>query len=1313
VVGVYEQELTIRMELIANNDQVVYTDAGSDPYTNNNGFTMLAENQANLDAVIGNANYDIGHVFSTGGGGVASLGSVGVNDRKGRGVTGLPAPTGDPFYVDFVSHEIGHQFGGNHTFNGDSGACSGARWGPTAFEPGSGTTIQAYAGICGDDDLQQNSDPHFHAISLDEILAHVDTEIPNVGSRRPTGNTVPFVEAGTNFAIPANTPFGLTAQGLDPDGDTLTYSWEQMDLGPQQDVNAGDNGSSPLFRSWVPSENPTRYFPRLQDIVNNTTVIGETIPTTTRELNFRVTARDNRIGAGGVSTDDIRLNVFDTGSPFQITSHNTPELLNGLSFEPLTWDVAATDIAPISATEVSIYMSADGGLSFPFLVAENVANDGQHEIIVPNVSTTQARFMVRGSDNFFFDITDANASITAAPIGFDLGPTSPDYVENSAPVAVAPQASVINPTGFSYSGLTIEARFETVLQAQDRLRASSTGNLSIQGNQLFFSGQLIGSITSNNGQRVFATLNGNASDDAVNTFMRSVAFSNVGDNPGNQTRTIEFIFGQGLVLTTTIGVIPTNDSPVLLDTDLPPIFEDTQAFQGARVSDIFASTFTDVDNGSSMLGIAIVGNEIDSAQGQWYYSVNTGGTWLEVGTIEDLAQSIVLDNDAQLAFLPAADFFGHPAPLQVAALDNTYTGNYSSTANNRVPLEAVFAEFNGAASQQPGDVSIHVININDAPIANAESLELSVLQGQPIDQILEESLFTDIDSPNLLWSLRAGAGVPAWLTFDPATRALNGTPENRDVGTSFLTLSVRDQEGATANIPVVLTVVNINDAPIDVRLINDVIEEGQGRRFIGGVIAIDPDTGDELTWEVSDNRFTIEDDRLWVNADLDFETEQQIPLILTVTDSGSPPLATSLAATIRVTDVNEFTPTLDLMDLEIQDELTAGSVLFDVDSVDGDFGANVTFSLLGPDQDSFHIDPQTGLLTITEDVDYRTQSQYRVFVQATDDGTPMRSQTGQMLLDVLPVNLFAPIVLSPQNFLIAENSAPGAVVGTLEVTDNDNHGFVFALSGSDQFEIDTTTGEIRLAAGAEIDFETQNRYELVAEVIEDVPPHRNVRSVVAIDVVDLEDNPYVISVPNSNVPIDREGMPIGEITVEDGIGSPTSRFELILSDPRFQIVDGVLRLAPGVSMSALLVGPLELEFLVQDSSGIRADEMSTLTLEVIDRSPWTNLALPADVNRDGAVSGIDALIVINEVNVRNSSTFLSRPRRENELALPDFDVSGDGFLTALDALIVIDLINRGITGEGEGETGPGLQEESWLSAFDQLEQERKERLGLL
>jgi len=436
--GIYEQEIAVRMMLVANNYLLVYT--GADPYTNDDGEAMLDQNQANITAVIGNANYDIGHVFSTGGGGIAGLGVACSASQKAWGVTGNPSPVDDPFYLDFVAHEMGHQLGANHTFNGNEHNCDGNRHQSTSFEPGSGSTIMAYAGICKSQDLQPHSDAYFHTASFDEIVAYTTEDGGSrCGTVTSTGNAPPVVTLPAGgFTIPARTPFALTGAATDPDGDALTYNWEEYDTGVSPGGSPGIPTAAPFFRSWPASTGPARIFPRLSDLLAGTLAAGEVLPNASRTLRFRMTARDNR---GGVDRAQVNFLVTTAAGPFVVTSPNTAVTWPGGSTQTVTWDVANTASAPVNCANVDILLSADGGQTFPTMLAAATPNDGTEAVTLPASATSTARIMVACSTSVFFDVSNAD---------FTIGSATP-----SSAAIVANPYGAIAVTGATLAGTTI------------------------------------------------------------------------------------------------------------------------------------------------------------------------------------------------------------------------------------------------------------------------------------------------------------------------------------------------------------------------------------------------------------------------------------------------------------------------------------------------------------------------------------------------------------------------------------------------------------------------------------------------------------------------------------------------------------------------------------------------------------------------------------------------------------------------------------------------------------------------------------------
>ncbi|NUM56583.1 MAG: hypothetical protein HUU46_23370 [Candidatus Hydrogenedentes bacterium] len=410
VTGIYEIELAIRFMLVANNTSILYWNAATDPFNPTGTINqMLAQSQTTINNIIGAANYDIGHTFAVADlGGIGELQCVCKDNSKARGVTTSLAPIGDPFDVDFVAHEIGHQFGCEHTFNSTKGSCKGNRAKERAFERGSGVSIMSYAGLCGVDDITSHSAPIFHSESLRQIQEFLATISCAVSVS--TGNTGPIVDAGADYTVPKQTPFILTATGDDAEADAITYAWEERDLGPAQKIDDPDNGRSPLFRTYTTKLDSWRIFPRLEFILDGKQYANrfEFLPTKGRTMTFWVIGRDGR---GGFGSDEARITVDGNSGPFKVKYPNTPVVIKGGSKKKVKWDVAKTNMAPVSTPNVKILLSTDGGLSFPTVLKASTPNDGEEKVKFPKTGTLTGRVKIEGVNSIFFDISDTNFAI--------------------------------------------------------------------------------------------------------------------------------------------------------------------------------------------------------------------------------------------------------------------------------------------------------------------------------------------------------------------------------------------------------------------------------------------------------------------------------------------------------------------------------------------------------------------------------------------------------------------------------------------------------------------------------------------------------------------------------------------------------------------------------------------------------------------------------------------------------------------------------------------------------------------------------------
>lgn len=451
--SVYERDMSLRMQLVANNESIIFVD--SDSFSNDTPGQLIAQSQTVINGAIGNANYDIGHTVSTGGGGLAGLGVVCVTGQKARGITGSPEPVADAYDIDFVAHEIGHQFGASHTFNGEGGNCTlpnpsigdpGTRNAATAVEPGSGTTVMAYAGICEAVNVQDHSDDYFHAVSITQMTAHIAGTgncVPGVDN----GNNPPVISALTSYTIPKGTGFVLKGNGTDANGDALTYCWEQTTVGATAvNPSATSTDSNPNFRSIAPSTSPNRYMPALSSVlVGNLTPTWEVIPSVARVMSFALTVRDNRTPNGGqTARQNMTVTFNDATGPFRVTSQS----VDGISWtqgqtETITWDVAGTTGAPINTANVNILLSTDNGLTFTTLLA-NTPNDGSQAITVPNTAAPLCRIMIEAVGNIYYAVNAKTFSI-----GYTLQNVCTTYTNNTVtpiPDGPDPNNPVAGPT---------------------------------------------------------------------------------------------------------------------------------------------------------------------------------------------------------------------------------------------------------------------------------------------------------------------------------------------------------------------------------------------------------------------------------------------------------------------------------------------------------------------------------------------------------------------------------------------------------------------------------------------------------------------------------------------------------------------------------------------------------------------------------------------------------------------------------------------------------------------------------------------------
>jgi subtilisin-like proprotein convertase family protein len=474
--SVFETESAMRYELVDNNDELVFLNSNTDPFNNASGSEMLGIATGVINSIIGSFSYDSGVVMGNrcqDVGGVAFLGQL-CRQNKGAVIT-CNRPNNFIGYVSTTLHELGHHLNSGHTWN-SCPPSQGNRAGNQAYEPGSGSTIMSYSGLCGGDNLGAD-DMYYHLSSLLRIEGITRGSGSACAQRIPTDNHKPDVNIPIEdgFVIPIRTPFELTGEATDMDGDTMMYSWEQYDLGPI--VNLGQQeGNSPLFRSFPPNEDKTRIFPSLDNVLFATSDPTELLPQVSRNMTFRFTARDYNHEAGSFNWDEVAFTATEEAGPFSVTFPHLPEKFSGQENIEVRWNVANTDDPfGVDCQEVDIFLSLDGGFTFPILLSERTTNDGSEVVQLPETMTSLARVKIKASDNIFFDISNFNFTIESSIPGYSIALADPFRL------ACAPEDLIWNISTSSFLGFDNPIDFTLTGDLPPGAEASFSTNPVIPG----------------------------------------------------------------------------------------------------------------------------------------------------------------------------------------------------------------------------------------------------------------------------------------------------------------------------------------------------------------------------------------------------------------------------------------------------------------------------------------------------------------------------------------------------------------------------------------------------------------------------------------------------------------------------------------------------------------------------------------------------------------------------------------------------------------------------------------------------------------
>ena len=323
-------------------------------------------------------------------------------------------------------------------------------------------------------------------------------------------------------------------------------------------------------------------------------------------------------------------------------------------------------------------------------------------------------------------------------------------------------------------------------------------------------------------------------------------------------------------------------------------------------------------------------------------------------------------------------------------------------------------------------------------------------------------------------------------------------------------------------------------------------------------------------------------------------------------------------------------------------------------------------------------------------LDFETESSIVIQVLATDTSDPSITIAAEATIEVADANEPPTDILVSS--LTVEENVPAGIVGDVQVIDPDTVG----EDGASEYEIfvsddrfEVVDGRLRLKAGEQLNFEEEPTVRVLVTAREIGGEGFERTNEVVVAVQDRNDLPTQVELSAYRVDSNTFGAVVGKVNVVDEDGDP---YDVSVSDDRFEVLDGYLKLRDGVSLSDSEVETVTLTVTaISDGGDVVSTEIPVVVGEA--RPRHQNPDNPRDVNGDGIVSPIDVLILINEINRRGAGP-LPRPGSEGGEGSGIFvDVNGDGVISPIDVLVIINELNRARSdAEGEPFSEPGVRE---------------------